>query len=109
MPQAEFAFVKSVCTGMISIGILRISTIFVSTSKECTFHQKLGFIMSNIWFETSFPNGFGKNVTLQRCEKGILNKQVSNELASQMVFISQWSNIQKGYSKTRDYSENSDF
>ena len=50
-------------------------------------------------------------VTLQKCEKSILNKQVSNELASQMVFFfSQWSDIQKGYSKTRDYSEKkSDF
>ena len=44
-------------------------------------------------------------VTLQKCEKSILNKQVSNELASQMVIFSQWSDIQKGYSKTRDYSE----
>ena len=49
-------------------------------------------------------------VTLQKCEKSILNKQVSNELASQMVFFSQWSDIQKRYSKTRDYSEKkSDF
>ena len=48
-------------------------------------------------------------VTLQKCEKSILNKQVSNELASQMVFFSQGSAIQKGYSKTRDYSEKSDF
>ena len=30
--------------------------IFVSTSKECTFHQKFGFIMSNTWFQTSFHN-----------------------------------------------------
>ena len=48
-------------------------------------------------------------VTLQKCEKSILNKQVSNELASQMVIFSQWSDIQKGYSKTRDYLEKSDF
>ena len=95
---------------MISMGILRISTIFVSTSKECTFHQKFGFIMSNIWFETSFHNSFGK-WSLQKCEKStcILNKQVSNELASQIVIFPQWSDIQKGYSKTRDYSQKSDF
>ena len=48
-------------------------------------------------------------VTLQKCEKNILNKQVSNEFASQMVIFSQWSDIQKGYSKTRDYSEKGDF
>ena len=48
-------------------------------------------------------------VTLQKCEKSILNKQVSNELASQIVNFPQWSDIQKGYSKTRDYSEKSDF
>ena len=48
-------------------------------------------------------------VTLQKCEKSILNKQVSNELASQMVIFSQWSDIQKGHSKTRGYSEKSDF
>ena len=48
-------------------------------------------------------------VTLQKCEKSILNKQVSNELASQIVIFPQWSDIQKGYSKTRDYSEKSDF
>ena len=42
-------------------------------------------------------------------KKSILNKQVSNELASQMVFFSQWFDIQKGYSKTRDYLEKSDF
>ena len=48
-------------------------------------------------------------VTLQKYEKSILNKQFSNELASQMVFFSQWSDIKKGYSKTRDYSEKGDF
>ena len=79
-------------------------------SKERTFHQKFSFIKSNIWFETSFHNNFGKwSLDLQKCEKSILNKQVSNELASQMVIFSQWSDIQKGYSKTRDYLEKSDF
>ena len=174
MPQAEFALpLSKVCVrAWFQWVFLRISTIFVSTSKGCTFHQKFGFIISNIWFETSFHNSFGKWMdgsvrvlrpfnsisVISRRWKGeherlcamkrrlgsgrisppagfepaspwtevgsancsatqtlllenghsakmwsILNKQVSNELASQMVFFSQWSDIQKGYSKTRDY------
>ena len=111
MPQAEFALsLSKVCVrAWFQWVFLRISTLFVSTSKECTFHQKFGFIMPNIWLETSFHNSFGKWSLCRNVKKSILNKQVSNELASQMVIFSQWSDIQKGYSKTRDYSEKGDF
>ena len=53
-------FVKSLRTGMISMGI---STNFHNICvyvKRAHIHQKFGFIMSNIWFETSFHNSFGK-------------------------------------------------
>ena len=111
MPQAEFVLPLSKVCGRawFQWAFLRISTIFVSTSKECTFHQKFGFIMSNIWFEISFHNSFRKCSLCKNVKKSILNKQVSNKLASQMVFFSQWSDIQKGYSKTRDYSVKNDF
>ena len=55
-------------------------------------------------FSTALENGHSAKMW-----KSILNKQVSNELVSQIVIFSQWSDIQKGYSKTRDYSEKSDF
>ena len=68
---------------------------------------RLYYVKYLIWDQ--FSQQLWKMVTLQKCEKSILNKQVSNELASQIVIFPQWSDIQKGYSKTRDYSEKSDF
>ena len=68
---------------------------------------RLYYVKYLIWDQ--FSQQLWKMVTLQKCEKSLLNKQVSNELASQIVIFPQWSDIQKGYSKTRDYSEKSDF
>ena len=68
---------------------------------------RLYYVKYLIWDQ--FSQQFLKMVTLQKCEKSILNKQVSNDFASQMVIFWQWSDIQKGYSKTRDYLEKSDF
>ena len=94
---------------MISIGI------FTNFHNICVYVKRarispkvrLYYVKYLIWDQ--FSQQLWKMVTLQKCEKSILNKQVSNELASQMVFFSQWSDIQKGYSKTRDYLEKSDF
>ena len=70
---------------------------------------RLYYVKYLIWDQ--FSQQLWKMITPQKCEKStcILNKQVSNELASQIVIFPQWSDIQKGYSKTRDYSQKSDF
>ena len=98
-------FVKSLRTGMISMGI------FTNFHNICVYvkrvhispNVRLYYVKYLIWGQ--FSQQLWKMVTLQKCEKSILNKQVSNELASQMVIFSQWSDIQKGDSKTRGYSE----
>ena len=70
---------------------------------------RLYYVKYLIWDQ--FSQQLWKMITLQKCERStcILNKKVSNELASQIVIFPQWSDIQKGYSKTRDYSQKSDF
>ena len=94
---------------MISMGI------FTNCHNICIYIKRvhispkvrLYYVKYLIWDQ--FSQQFWKMVTLQKCEKSLLNKQVSNELASQIVIFPQWPDIQKGYSKTRDYSEKSDF
>ena len=94
---------------MISMGI------FTNFHNICVYVKRahispkvrLYYVKYLIWDQ--FSQQLSKMVTLQKCEKSILNKQVSNELASQMVIFSQWSDSPKGYSKTRDYLEKSDF